>query len=257
MEAVRPVGISKGWSGVKAVDGLTLDIGRGDFVTLLGPSGCGKTTTLRIIASLEDPDDGDIYIHGKLVFSTSQGIDVPPAARGRGMIFQSYALWPHMTVLENVAFGLEQQKVARDEAKRRVMKALEDVDLAELGGGCPSELSGGQQQRVAVARMVVVGPELLLMDEPLSNLDTRLRMQMRASLKRMHQETNTTVVYVAHDQEEALTMSTTIAVTDRGRLEQYAPPEDIYERPATKFVAEFTGDPQTNFIEAGAADTVR
>ncbi|OPZ64536.1 MAG: sn-glycerol-3-phosphate import ATP-binding protein UgpC [Firmicutes bacterium ADurb.Bin506] len=155
-----------------------------------------------------------------------------------------------MTVFDNVAFGLAQQKVPRDEIKRRVMKALEDVDLAALGGRYPSELSGGQQQRVAVARMVVVSPELLLMDEPLSNLDTRLRMQMRASLKRMHQEMNSTVVYVTHDQEEALTMSTAIAVMDKGKLEQYSAPEEVYERPATKFVAEFTGNPQTNFIEA-------
>ncbi|NLM65211.1 MAG: ABC transporter ATP-binding protein [Firmicutes bacterium] len=254
MVTVRLVGISKGWSGVKAVDNLSLDIGNGDFVTLLGPSGCGKTTTLRMIAGLEDPDDGEIYIHGKLVFSASKGVNVPPAQRGLGMIFQSYALWPHMTVFDNVAFGLVQQKLSKDQINQRVTRVLADVELEGLAHRYPSELSGGQQQRVAVARMIVVSPELLLMDEPLSNLDTRLRMQMRASLKRMHQETNTTVVYVTHDQEEALTMSTGIAVMNKGKLEQYASPEEVYERPASKFVAEFTGNPQTNFIDAEVVD---
>lgn len=254
MEAVELVGVTKGWSGAKAVDNLSLSMGKGEFVTLLGPSGCGKTTTLRMIAGLEDPDDGDIYINGRLVFSAAQGVNVPPPQRGLGMIFQSYALWPHMTVFDNVAFGLVQQKVAKGEIKARVMHALEQVDLAPFAHRFPSELSGGQQQRVAVARMVVVSPQLLLMDEPLSNLDTRLRMQMRASLKRMHEETNTTVVYVTHDQEEALTLSTRIAVMNKGRLEQYEPPEDVYERPATQFVAEFTGNPQTNFIEARRVD---
>ena len=219
----------------------------------MGPSGCGKTTTLRMIAGLEDPDDGDIYIDDRLVFSAAKGINVPPPQRGLGMIFQSYALWPHMTVFDNVAFGLVQLKVPRDQIRSRVMGCLEQVELAPLAQRFPSELSGGQQQRVAVARMVVVSPELLLMDEPLSNLDTRLRMQMRASLKRMHQESGTTVVYVTHDQEEALTLSTRIAVMNKGELEQYESPEDVYDRPATQFVAEFTGNPQTNLIEARAA----
>lgn len=252
MEAVKLVGVTKEWPGVKAVDNLSFDIGKGDFATLLGPSGCGKTTTLRMIAGLEDPDAGDIYINGKLVFSASQGINLPPAARGLGMIFQSYALWPHMTVFDNVAFGLVQQKMPRDKIEAKVFGTLKQVGLEDLADRYPSELSGGQQQRVALARMVIVEPELLLMDEPLSNLDTRLRMQMRASLKRMHQEANTTVVYVTHDQEEALTLSTKIAVMNHGQLEQYSPPEDVYERPATHFVAEFTGNPQTNFLDAKA-----
>ena len=255
MKAVRLVGVTKGWAGVKAVSNLSLSMEKGEFITLLGPSGCGKTTTLRMIAGLEDPDDGDIYIDDRLVFSAAKGINVPPPQRGLGMIFQSYALWPHMTVFDNVAFGLVQQKVPRDQIKPRVMGCLEQVELAPLAQRFPSELSGGQQQRVAVARMVVVSPELLLMDEPLSNLDTRLRMQMRASLKRMHQESGTTVVYVTHDQEEALTLSTRIAVMNKGELEQYESPEDVYDRPATQFVAEFTGNPQTNLIEARAART--
>jgi multiple sugar transport system ATP-binding protein len=253
MGAVRLVGITKGWAGVKAVDDLSLSMEKGEFITLLGPSGCGKTTTLRMIAGLEDPDDGDIYIDGRIVFSAGKGINVPPSQRGLGMIFQSYALWPHMTVFDNVAFGLVQQKAPRDQIRARVMGSLEQVELAPLAQRFPSELSGGQQQRVAVARMVVVSPELLLMDEPLSNLDTRLRMQMRASLKRMHQESGTTVIYVTHDQEEALTLSTRIAVMNKGKLEQYESPEYVYDRPASQFVAEFTGNPQTNLIEARAA----
>ena len=255
MKAVRLVGVTKGWAGVKAVSNLSLSMEKGEFITLLGPSGCGKTTTLRMIAGLEDPDDGDIYIDDRLVFSAAKGINVPPPQRGLGMIFQSYALWPHMTVFDNVAFGLVQLKVPRGQIRSRVMGCLEQVELAPLAQRFPSELSGGQQQRVAVARMVVVSPELLLMDEPLSNLDTRLRMQMRASLKRMHQESGTTVVYVTHDQEEALTLSTRIAVMNKGELEQYESPEDVYDRPATQFVAEFTGNPQTNLIEARAPRT--
>ena len=256
MEAVRLVGITKGWAGVKAVDNLSLSMEKGEFITLLGPSGCGKTTTLRMIAGLEDPDDGDICIDDRLVFSASKGINVPPAQRGLGMIFQSYALWPHMTVFDNVAFGLVQQKVPRNQIGDRVMGVLEQVELAPLAQRFPSELSGGQQQRVAVARMVVVSPGLLLMDEPLSNLDTRLRMQMRASLKRMHQESGTTVIYVTHDQEEALTLSTRIAVMNKGELEQYESPEDVYDRPSTQFVAEFTGNPQTNLIKARATQGI-
>ncbi len=253
MEAVTLVGVTKGWAGVKAVDNLSLSMEKGEFVTLLGPSGCGKTTTLRMIAGLEDPDNGDIYIDGRIVFSASKGMNAPPSQRGLGMIFQSYALWPHMTVFDNVAFGLVQQKAPKDQIRARVMHSLEQVELAPLAQRFPSELSGGQQQRVAVARMVVVSPELLLMDEPLSNLDTRLRMQMRASLKRMHQESGTTVIYVTHDQEEALTLSTRIAVMNKGKLEQYESPEHVYDRPASQFVAEFTGNPQTNLIEARAA----
>ena len=256
MKAVRLVGVTKGWAGVKAVSNLSLSMEKGEFITLLGPSGCGKTTTLRMIAGLEDPDDGDIYIDDRLVFSAAKGINVPPPQRGLGMIFQSYALWPHMTVFDNVAFGLVQLKVPRDQIRSRVMGCLEQVELAPLAQRFPSELSGGQQQRVAVARMVVVSPGLLLMDEPLSNLDTRLRMQMRASLKRMHQESGTTVIYVTHDQEEALTLSTRIAVMNKGELEQYESPEDVYDRPSTQFVAEFTGNPQTNLIKARATQGI-
>jgi len=250
MEAVALRGITKEWAGHRAVDRVDLVVEKGDFLTLLGPSGCGKTTTLRMIAGLEEPTAGELYIDGKLVFSHEKRVNVPPAQRNLGLIFQSYALWPHMTVFDNVAFGLVQKKLPAAEIQERVRAALKMVDLAGLEGRFPSELSGGQQQRVAVARMLVIQPSLLLMDEPLSNLDARLRMQMRAELKHMHEQTGVTVIYVTHDQEEALTMSTKVAVMKDGRVEQLAPPDEIYERPATRFVADFTGNPRTNFLPA-------
>lgn len=248
MEAVRLNGITKEWPGHRAVDNLDLVVDKGDFLTLLGPSGCGKTTTLRMVAGLEEPTEGEMYVDGKLVFSKAQRVNVPPSQRNLGLIFQSYALWPHMTVFDNVAFGLVQKKVPAAEIKERVQAVLAQVDLAGLEGRFPSELSGGQQQRVAVARMLVIQPGLLLMDEPLSNLDARLRMQMRAELKHMHEQMGVTVIYVTHDQEEALTLSTKVAVMRDGRVEQLASPEEIYERPATRFVADFTGNPRTNFL---------
>jgi multiple sugar transport system ATP-binding protein len=204
--------VSKHFDKVKAVDDLNLVIEPGMFVTLLGPSGCGKTTVLRMIAGLEEPDAGDILIDSKIVSSYSQAIFVPPAQRGLGLVFQSYALWPHMTVYQNVAFGLELAKQPKPEIKQRVGTILKDLQIGEMEARYPQEMSGGQQQRVALARMLAPAPGIFLLDEPLSNLDARLRVDMRAELKRLHHDTGATTVYVTHDQLEALTMSTHIAV---------------------------------------------
>ena len=216
-------GITKRFPGVTVIDNMDLDIMDRDFTTLLGPSGCGKTTTLRIIAGLEQPDEGEIWIDDRLVFSAKRGINLPAVERKVGLIFQSYALWPHMTVFQNVSFGLE-GTMSKAEISKRVKESLANVQMEEYVQRYPSELSGGQQQRVAVARMLAAQPEILLMDEPLSNLDAKLRMQMRAELKRMHNDMNVTVVYVTHDQEEALTLSTKTAVMNEGIIEQYDRP---------------------------------
>lgn len=241
-------GITKRFPGVTVIDNMDLEIVDRDFTTLLGPSGCGKTTTLRIIAGLEEPDAGEIWIDDRLVFSARRGVNVPASERNLGMIFQSYALWPHMTVFRNVAFGLE-GKMAKDEIIQRVQQSLANVQMAEYVQRYPSELSGGQQQRVALARMLAAQPEILLMDEPLSNLDAKLRMQMRAELKRMHNDLDVTVVYVTHDQEEALTLSTKVAVMNNGVIEQYDAPSQVYKNPASLFVADFMGNPQMNFLK--------
>lgn len=251
MSAKRKIvleGITKRFPGVTVIDNMDLEILDRDFTTLLGPSGCGKTTTLRIIAGLEEPDAGEIWIDDRLVFSARRGVNVPASERKVGMIFQSYALWPHMTVFRNVAFGLE-GRMGKDEIRKRVHESLANVQMAEYVERYPSELSGGQQQRVALARMLAAQPEILLMDEPLSNLDAKLRMQMRAELKRMHNDLDVTVVYVTHDQEEALTLSTRIAVMNNGIIEQYDAPNQVYKNPATLFVADFMGNPQMNFLK--------
>jgi multiple sugar transport system ATP-binding protein len=242
-------GITKRFPGVTVVRDLCLDIDRGSFTTLLGPSGCGKTTTLRMIAGLEEPDHGEIRIDGDLVFCADRGVAVPPYRRRLGMIFQSYALWPHMTVSQNIAFGVE-KRIPASELRVKMARAIEQVHLDGLEGRYPSELSGGQQQRVALARTLVMEPEILLMDEPLSNLDAKLRTHMRAELKRIHQELGITIVYVTHDQIEALTLSTKVAVMADGVIVQYAGPDDIYRRPASVFVAEFVGMPQPNLVPA-------
>jgi multiple sugar transport system ATP-binding protein len=194
--------VTKRFGRVVAVHDLTLVIDPGSFVTVLGPSGCGKTTVLRMIAGLEDPDDGEILIDGHPVFSQREGIYVPPARRGLGMVFQSYALWPHMTVFENVAFGLALARRPSTEVKTRVAEVLVSLQLAGLESRYPQEISGGQQQRVALARMLATSPDIFLLDEPLSNLDTRLRTDMRSELKRLHRDTGATIVYVTHDQLE-------------------------------------------------------
>ena len=237
--------------GVKAVDDLSITIESGDFVSLLGPSGCGKTTTLRMIAGLDAPDRGEFLLDGKVLYSRSKGIAVPTEKRGMGLVFQSYALWPHMTVGQNVAFGLEMKGVDRKARATRVGEVLELMHIASLEKRYPSQLSGGQQQRVALARMLAVSPDVLLLDEPLSNLDAKLRLEMRAELKRLHETLGNTIIYVTHDQLEAMTMSTMIAVMNEGRLQQYAPPMEIYRRPANLTVASFVGSPPMNLVRRG------
>ncbi len=241
--------VTKRFGKSVAVDALDLTIGDGDFVTLLGPSGCGKTTTLRMIAGLETPTEGEILIDGKVVFSSATGVDVSPAKRDVGFLFQNYALWPHMTVEQNIAFGLENLKWDKARIVKRVAELLAMLKIADYGKRYPSELSGGQQQRVAIARTLATGPKVLFMDEPLSNLDAKLRTEMRAELKRLHVETGSTFVYVTHDQLEAMTLSTRTCLMKEGVLQQYAPPLHVYHEPANVFVADFVGSPTMNFIE--------
>jgi iron(III) transport system ATP-binding protein len=229
--------------GRGAIDGLDLEIHDGEFFVLLGPSGCGKTTTLRCIAGLEDPTAGRISMGGKLVADPARGIFVPPDKRAIGMVFQSYALWPHMTVFDNVAYPLKHRHkgLSRHELAREVDEALALVGLRGLESRGPAELSGGQQQRVALARAVVARPRLLLFDEPLSNLDAQLRQRLRQDLRRVHEKTGRTSIYVTHDQAEALTLADRVAVMRAGRLEQLGAPTEIFLSPATRFVAEFVG----------------
>ena len=227
--------------GTRAVDGIDLEIGEGEFFSLLGPSGCGKTTTLRMIAGFENPDAGSIRVAGRDVTA------LPPEQRDMGMVFQNYALFPHRTVEDNVAFGLRMRKVARDEAARRVRDALAMVRLQGLEERRPGQLSGGQQQRVALARAIVINPTVLLCDEPLGALDKKLRQAMQFELKELHRRLGLTLVYVTHDQEEALTMSDRIAVMRSGLIAQLGEPREIYDRPTSRFVADFIGD--TNILE--------
>ncbi len=241
--------VTKRFGKFVAVDGLSMTIGDGDFVTLLGPSGCGKTTTLRMIAGLESPTEGEILIDGKTVFSSERGIDVSPDKRDIGFLFQNYALWPHMTVEKNISFGLENLKWDKERIKARVAELLSMLKISQFGTRYPSELSGGQQQRVAIARTLATGPKVLFMDEPLSNLDAKLRTEMRAELKRLHVETKSTFVYVTHDQVEAMTLSTRTCLMKEGLLQQYAPPLEIYHEPANLFIADFVGSPTMNFVE--------
>ena len=232
-------GLTKRFDAQNAVHGLDLDIDDREFVTLLGPSGCGKTTTLRLLAGLAAPDAGEILIEGHVV--SSPGKVLPPERRQMGMVFQSYALWPHMSVFENVAFGLTLNRVSRSEVRRRVQHALAMVGLEGLGERTPNALSGGQQQRVALARSLVTEPSILLLDEPLSNLDAKLRERMRIELKDLHRRTGITFVYATHDQAEAMVLSDRIAVLNAGLLQQYAAPRMLYEHPANRFIADFMG----------------
>ena len=249
MDKIILSNISKSYSGIPAVRNLSLSIREGEFLTLLGPSGCGKTTTLRMIAGLEDADTGEIIVGDQTFFSLAKGLYVPPEKRDLGFIFQSYALWPHMTVRKNISLGLEEKKVDKDKIEATVKNALKKVQLEGLEERYPSELSGGQQQRVAVARMVAAEPQIFLMDEPLSNLDAMLRIGMRAELKHLHHELGATTVYVTHDQNEALTLSDRIVVMESGELRQIGTPEEIYKKSADLFVARFVGSPQINILE--------
>lgn len=232
---VKLDGIGKSYGEQWVVRDVNLHIRRGEFFTFLGPSGCGKTTLLRIIAGFVFPDEGIVYLDGQSMNH------VPPWQRNVGLVFQNYALWPHMTVFENVAFGLRERKVARSEIERRVMETLKQVDLQGTENRRPSQLSGGQQQRVALARTLVIQPRLLLLDEPLSNLDAKLRIDMRIELLKLQRDLGLTTIYVTHDQEEALALSTHIAVMNSGRIEQEGAPRQIYEQPASEFVAGFVG----------------
>ena len=241
--------ITKRFGKSVAVDNLNLTIADGDFITLLGPSGCGKTTTLRMIAGLETPTEGESWIDGKCVFTAEKGINVPPSKRDVGFLFQNYALWPHMTVYQNISFGLENMKWPKDRIRKKVDELLKMLKIEEFEKRYPSELSGGQQQRVAIARTLATEPKVLFMDEPLSNLDAKLRMDMRTELKRLHLETRSTFVYVTHDQLEAMTLSTKICLMKKGLLQQYAPPLTVYHSPANMFTADFVGNPSINLIE--------
>jgi iron(III) transport system ATP-binding protein len=242
LEDVVKIFTARGGSGeVVAVDHVFIEIERGELVTLLGPSGCGKTTTLRLIAGFEFPTEGTILLDGKVIN------DDPPHKRDMSMVFQSYAIFPHLTVYENTAYGLKVQRLSRSETRERVARALEMVELTGLENRAPNQLSGGQQQRVALARALVMEPKVLLMDEPLSNLDAKLREQMRTEIRRIQQRLGITSVYVTHDQVEAMTLSDRIVVMNDGRIEQIGSPTEIYRRPQTHFVADFIG--RANFVD--------
>ncbi len=240
-------GVTKEFGDVTAVDDVSLEIRRGEFFSLLGPSGCGKTTTLRLLAGFEEPSKGDIFINGENVKNKR------PYERHVNTVFQSYALFPHLTVAGNIAFGLERKKTPRPEIKRLTEEALDLVRLQGMGSRYPRQLSGGQQQRIALARALVLRPQVLLLDEPLGALDLKLRKEMQLELKSLQEKVGITFVYVTHDQEEALTMSDRIAVMEKGRLEQVGSPEEIYEYPQTQFVADFIG--VSNFFSGQVIET--
>jgi iron(III) transport system ATP-binding protein len=228
-------GLTKRFGKNEVVSNISFAIGEGELFTLLGPSGCGKTTLLRLIAGFYAPDEGEIHFDDRRVN------EMPPHERGIGMVFQNYALWPHMTVSDNIAYGLKLQKIESATIAKRVESVLEKVKLGGLGDRYPGQLSGGQQQRVALARALVLNPKILLLDEPLSNLDAKIRIQVRAEIRKLQKELGITTVYVTHDQEEALTLSDRIAVFNQGKVLQIGPPKELYERPLSRFVADFIG----------------
>lgn len=274
MARIELTHVTKRWGGFYAVDDLDLLIDDNAFVTLLGPSGCGKTTTLRMIAGLETPTSGKIVIDGVTVFDSEAGINIPPNKRRVGFLFQNYALWPNMTVYKNIAFGLsnireaglsvnengelvrnpsaggEERKLTKEEIDRIVARVSAIVKIQPFMDRYPGELSGGQQQRVAIARTLAPSPKVLFMDEPLSNLDAKLRLEMRSELQRLHLSTGSTFVYVTHDQMEAMTLATRICLIDNGVLQQYDEPLTVYNRPNNTFIADFVGNPAINFINA-------
>lgn len=241
--------LTKEFGKVVALNHVNLEIEPGSFLTLLGPSGCGKTTLLRCLAGLEDPDDGEIWIGDKLIYSHARGISIPPGNRDLGLVFQNYALWPHMKVDKNITFALEIQKMPKAEMAKRVTEVLKEVQMEGYEDRYPREMSGGQQQRIALARMLAYRPKVFLMDEPLSNLDARLRMDMRSEIKRLHHISRATTVYVTHDQVEAMTMSSKIAVMKEGVVQQFDTPDKVYHYPANLFVADFIGNPKVNLLE--------
>ena len=256
MAEVRLRKIVKRYDEVEAVRGIDLDIADHEFVVLVGPSGCGKSTTLRMIAGLEDITGGDILIGGDVVN------DVPPKDRDIAMVFQNYALYPHMTVEQNMSFGLRLKRYPKAEIRKRVDEAARILDIKELLNRKPKQLSGGQRQRVAMGRAIVRKPKVFLFDEPLSNLDAKLRVQMRTEIKKLHQQVRTTTVYVTHDQVEAMTLADRVVVMNDGIIEQVGTPHELYHSPQTRFVAGFIGSPAMNFIpcqmeEAGAGLSVR
>lgn len=232
--------ITKRFGGTVAVDGVTIDIGRGELFFLLGPSGCGKSTLLRTVAGFCGPDEGTV------LFDARDVTRLPPHERNTGMVFQNYALWPHMTVEENVAYGLEVRKIRGPDRARRVREALGMVRMADYADRRPNQLSGGQQQRIALARALVIRPDVVLLDEPLSNLDARLRIEMRDEIRRIHRDVEITTIYVTHDQKEALSMADRVAVLRGGRVEQVGSPREIYSAPSSPFVAQFIGE--TNLV---------
>src|SRR5579864_7365620 len=234
--------IVKTFDKTPAVQGINLDIADREFIVLVGPSGCGKSTTLRMIAGLEEMSSGEIWIDDVLVN------DVPPKDRDIAMVFQNYALYPHMTAYENMAFGLRLRKFSKAEIRQRVENAARILDITELLDRRPKALSGGQRQRVAMGRAIVRNPKVFLFDEPLSNLDAKLRVQMRTEIKRVHQKVKTTTVYVTHDQVEAMTLADRVVVMNAGRIEQIGTPQELYHEPRTRFVAGFIGSPAMNFI---------
>ena len=249
MASLKLKGIYKRYAGgVEAVKDFNLDIADKDFIILLGPSGCGKSTTLRMIAGLEEISEGELYIDDKLVN------DVAPKDRDIAMVFQNYALYPHMTVFENMAFGLKLRKTPKDEIKRRVTEAAKILDIDHLLDRKPKALSGGQRQRVALGRAIVREPKVFLMDEPLSNLDAKLRGQMRVEISKLHQRLGSTIIYVTHDQTEAMTLGTRIVVMKDGIVQQIDTPQNLYDHPCNKFVAGFIGSPQMNMITAEAVE---
>ena len=240
--SVKLVNLTKKFGKVTAVNNLNLEIKKGEFVALLGPSGCGKSTTLYLIAGLYKPTSGEIYFDDRVVN------DLDPKDRNIGMVFQSYALYPHMTVYDNIAFGLKIKKVPKQEIDRRVKEVAKMLHIENLLDRKPAQLSGGQQQRVALARAIAKHPDIFLMDEPLSNLDAKLRIEMRTELKRLQKELGITTIYVTHDQIEAMTMADRIAVMNEGKLQQYGEPDELYNRPSNIFVADFIGTPPINLL---------
>src|SRR5215831_12588068 len=238
----------KKYDRTEAVRGINLDIADTEFAVLVGPSGCGKSTTLRMIAGLEEASGGEILIGGELVN------DVPPKDRDIAMVFQNYALYPHMTVHDNMSFGLRLKKVPKDEISRRVAMAADILGIGELLDRKPRQLSGGQRQRVAMGRAIVRDPKVFLFDEPLSNLDAKLRVHMRTEIKKVHQKVRTTTVYVTHDQVEAMTLADRVVVMNAGHIEQIGTPQELYHHPATRFVAGFIGSPAMNFLPCDVVD---